>query len=102
LIFVNWRGGVSLKNSNIRWEWFTFAGLVLAVFIILALWYRWLRPDPDFLAFTTGVTELLAIASFLGLQTEGGRNLVLRLDNTLGLGSWVKSPAVSVAWYGAS
>jgi tetratricopeptide (TPR) repeat protein len=84
---------MSSKSSSVLWDWLTFAGLVLIVFHLLALWYRWLRPDPDFLAFSTGVIQLLAIASFLGLQTEGGKKLVLRLDNTLGLGKWVKSPA---------
>jgi hypothetical protein len=45
------------------------------------VWYRWLRPDPEFLVFSTGVIQQLAILSFLGLQTEGGKKLVLRLDD---------------------
>ena len=84
---------MSLKPSNPIWDWITFSGLVLAVFHLMALWYRWLRPDPEFLAFSTGVIQLLAISSFLGFQTESGKKLVLRLDDTLSLGGWAKSPA---------
>ena len=67
------------------WDWLTFLALAVLVYHLLALWYRWLRPDPDFLSFTTGVAELLAIASLLGLQTERGRKLALGLDDILGL-----------------
>jgi hypothetical protein len=80
------------KDRTRVWEWLTFIGLLITIFLAMTLWYRWLRPDPDFLAFTTGVVELVAIASFLGLQTEGGRKLVLRIDDTLGLGSRLNSP----------
>ena len=73
------------------WDWLTFLALAVLVYHFLALWYRWLRPDPDFLAFSTGVAELLAIASLLGLQTERGRKLVIRLDDTLGLGRILNS-----------
>ena len=66
-------------------DWLTFLALAVLVYHLLALWYRWLRPDPDFLSFTTGVAELLAIASLLGLQTERGRKLAFGLDNILGL-----------------
>ena len=45
------------------------------------MWYRWQRPDPEFLAFSTGVIQLLAILSFLSLKTEGGKKLVFRLDD---------------------
>lgn len=67
------------------WDWLTFLALAVLVYHLLALWYRWLRPDPDFLSFTTGVAELLAIASLLGLQTERGRKLAFGLDDILGL-----------------
>jgi tetratricopeptide (TPR) repeat protein len=62
------------------------------VFHILALWYRWLRPDPEFLAFVGGVIQLAAIISFLGLQTEGGKRLAFRLDQTLSLGRLLSTP----------
>lgn len=80
------------ENLSKYWEWFSFFGLLIAIFLVMALWYRWLRPDPDFLAFSTGVVQLVAIASFLGLQTKGGRNFVLRIDDTLGLGRRINSP----------
>jgi tetratricopeptide (TPR) repeat protein len=62
------------------------------VYHVLALWYRWLRPDPEFLSFVGGVVELVAIASLLGLQTEGGRRLVFRLDQTLSLKRLLSTP----------
>ncbi len=74
------------------WDWLTFLALAVLVYHLLALWYRWLRPDPDFLAFTTGVAELLAIASILGLQTERGQKLVIRMDDMLGLRRVLTSP----------
>jgi tetratricopeptide (TPR) repeat protein len=79
------------EPSRKLWEWITFLALAVLVYHLLALWYRWLRPDPDFLAFSTGVAELLAIASLLGLQTERGRKLVIRLDDLLGLGRVLNS-----------
>ena len=81
----------SAKQPRKLWEWLTFLALAVLVYHLLALWYRWLRPDPDFLAFSTGVAELLAIASLLGLQTERGRKLVIRLDDLLGLGRVLNS-----------
>ena len=78
-------------QPGVLWEWLTFLALAVLVYHLLALWYRWLRPDPDFLAFSTGVAELLAIASLLGLQTERGRKLVFNLDDLLGLGRVLKS-----------
>jgi len=74
------------------WDWLTFLALAVLVYHLLALWYRWLRPDPDFLDFTTGVAELLAIASLLGLQTERGQKLAIRLDGMLGLRRVLSSP----------
>ncbi len=73
-------------------EWLTFLALAVLVYHSLALWYRWLRPDPDFLDFTTGVAELLAIASLLGLQTERGQKLAIRLDGMLGLRRVLSGP----------
>jgi Tfp pilus assembly protein PilF len=57
------------------WNAGVLLGLALLVYHLLALWYRWLRPDPEFLAFTASVAELLAIGSFIGFQTERGRDL---------------------------
>lgn len=85
------------------WDWLTFFALAFIIYHILALWYRWLRPDPEFLDFTTGVTELLAIASLLGLQTERGRQLALRFDDSLALGRLLNSPRriCATAWLAA-
>ena len=92
---------IKTKKHIKNWEWLTFFGLLITIFLVMALWYRWLRPDPDFLAFTTGVVELVAIASFLGLQTEGGRKIVLRIDDTIGLGRRINSPrkVTLVVWW---
>ena len=85
------RPSVGTEQPRKLWDWLTFLALAVLVYHVLALWYRWLRPDPDFLAFSTGVAELLAIASLLGLQTERGRKLVIRLDGLLGLGRVLNS-----------
>jgi len=73
-------------------EWVNFTGLLASIFLVLSIWYRWLRPDPDFLGFTTAIAELLALASFLGLQTEGGKQLAVKLDNSIGVGRWLNRP----------
>jgi tetratricopeptide (TPR) repeat protein len=57
------------------WNVGMLLGLAVLVYHLLALWYRWLRPDPEFLAFSASVAELLAIASFIGFQTDRGRVL---------------------------
>jgi tetratricopeptide (TPR) repeat protein len=81
-------------------EWLTFGALALLVYHLLALWYRWLRPDPEFLAFSGGVAELLAILSFLGLQTEPGRRVAARLDSAVGGRQFLGTPrrACLAAW----
>ena len=85
------------------WDWLAFFALAVIVYHALALWYRWLRPDPEFLDFSTGVTELLAIASFLGFQTERGRQFILRVDDSLALGRLLSSPRriCALAWLAA-
>jgi hypothetical protein len=57
------------------WNVGMLVGLALLVYHLLALWYRWLRPDPEFLTFSASVAELLAIASFIGFQTDRGRGI---------------------------
>jgi tetratricopeptide (TPR) repeat protein len=69
--------------SGSRWEWLTFLALCILLYHVLGLWYRWLRPDPEFLRFTTEVSKLLALGSFLGLQTQGGHRFILQLDSLL-------------------
>ena len=88
------------RGKDRLWDTLTLVGLVLLIFNLLRLWYIWLRPDPEFLAFTGGVAELLAIASFLGLQTEPGRKLAVQLDNTFSSGHVLSDPRrrCGVAW----
>ena len=43
------------------WDWLAFFVQVTTVYRFLALGYRWLRPDPEFLDFSTRVTKLPAI-----------------------------------------
>jgi len=78
-------GGSSTSQDNESWVWRlgSLLGLVLLVYHLLALWYRWLRPDPDFLGFTASVAELLAIGSFIGFQTERGRDLAEDIGDAL-------------------
>jgi tetratricopeptide (TPR) repeat protein len=84
-------------------EWVTFLGLAVLVFHLLALWYRWLRPDPEFLGFTASVAEILAIASFIGLQTERGRLVLDRLEDTAPAKRLLGTPkrACVTAWVAA-
>ena len=56
------------QNKLISFLYYIALGLL--VFFMLNLWYRWLRIDPEFLNFTTGIAELLTIAAFLGIQTN--------------------------------
>jgi tetratricopeptide (TPR) repeat protein len=51
-----------------------------------------MQPDPEFLAFSAGIAELLAIASFLGLQTERGRRLAARFDKAVALQRLLNTP----------
>ncbi len=80
---------IILRGS--RWEWLTFIALCILLYHLLALWYRWLRPDPEFLRFTTDVVKILGLGSFLGLQTEGGHRFVIRLDNVLSRISFLRT-----------
>jgi tetratricopeptide (TPR) repeat protein len=70
----------------------TFIAVPFLVYYLLKLWYHWLRPDPAFLAFSAGIAQVLTIASFLGLQTEPGKRLALRLDELLGLRRLLSTP----------
>jgi len=69
--------GGDAPGARRGWLWNAgmLLGLALLVYHLLALWYRWLRPDPEFLAFSASVAELLAIASFIGFQTDRGKDL---------------------------
>jgi hypothetical protein len=96
------------------WEWLTFAALVVLVFHLMGLWYRWGRPDPQFLGFTSSVAGLLAWFSLLGLQTEKGRRLAVRLDEVFSfhrilrtarsrcLATWGVAAVVALLFYGGS
>jgi tetratricopeptide (TPR) repeat protein len=85
------------------WEWITLLGLGLLVYHLLTIWYRWLRPDPEFLGFSASVAELLTIASFIGLQTERGRLAIGRLDRSKFLKGMFSSPkrVALTAWAAA-
>ena len=98
---------LEVTNSNSRYKWVwnagTLLGLGLLVYHLLALWYRWLRPDPEFLAFSASVAELLAIASFIGFQTESGRDIAGQIDDVIPLRILLGTPrrAFATAWSGA-
>jgi tetratricopeptide (TPR) repeat protein len=94
---------MTTDRTHKLWDWLTFIALAMLVYHVLVLWYRWLRPDPEFLDFSTGVAELLAIASLLGLQTERGRQIVLRVDDSRALARLLNSPRriCATAWLAA-
>jgi hypothetical protein len=69
-------------DSRRLYHWLAIVAMFVLVLYLLLLWYRWLRPDPAFLEFTASIVEILAIASFLGLQTEIGQRFVFRIDET--------------------
>jgi tetratricopeptide (TPR) repeat protein len=89
--------------SRRRWDWLIFIGLAALLYYFLAVWYRWLRLDSDFLDFANQVVGLLAIASLLGLQTERGSKLAIRIDDTFALGRFLNSPRriCTVIWLAA-
>lgn len=62
--------GTPVPPSHPAWGILTLAAVFPVFYFVLALWYRWLRPDPEFLNFTAGVAQLVALISLLGLQTE--------------------------------
>lgn len=100
--------------ANRLWDWLTFGALVVLVFHLMGLWYRWGRPDPQFLGFTSAVAGLLAWFSLLGLQTEKGRRLAVRLDDVFSLqrllptawsrclATWLAAGVVALLFYGGS
>lgn len=74
------------------WGVLALAALPPLFFYILGLWYRWLRPDPEFLAFSADVVGILSIISLLGLQTKWGGQVAGRLAQTVGLRRWRQNP----------
>lgn len=80
------------KSTDRWWDRLTFIAVPILVYYLLKLWYHWLRPDPAFLAFSAGIAQVLTLASFLGLQTEPGKRLALRLDEVLGLRQFLSTP----------
>ncbi|MEE9617083.1 MAG: hypothetical protein V3T90_08760, partial [Anaerolineae bacterium] len=95
---------MTTDRTHKLWHWLTFIALAMIVYHVLVLWYRWLRPDPEILDFSTRIAELLAIlltiASLLGLQTERGRQIVLRVDGARALARLLNSPRriCTTAW----
>jgi tetratricopeptide (TPR) repeat protein len=70
------------------WGGLTLLALPPMVYCGLQLWYRWLRPDPQFLAFSAGIAQLIALVSLLGLQTEWGKRFADRLDQLIRQPRW--------------
>ena len=64
--------------SHPAWGVLTLLALAPSIYCVLVLWYRWLRPDPQFLAFSSSIAQLLALASLLGVQTDWGRQVADR------------------------
>lgn len=83
--FVAWMRSFVTRVG--RGPYLFWATVIIAFFLssyyLLLLWYRWLRPDPEFLAFTVNVVQLAAflftLVSFLGLQFDTGRDIARRL-----------------------
>lgn len=70
----------------------TLAALPPLFLFALALWYRWSRPDPEFLAFSASVAGLLALVSLLGLQTGWGRRVVEEAARSPTVRRWARLP----------
>ncbi|MBI9044714.1 MAG: tetratricopeptide repeat protein [Anaerolineaceae bacterium] len=77
------------------WNIGSLIGLALLVYHLLALWYRWLRPDSEFLAFSASVAELLAIGSFIGFQTERGQDIANKFEDTFLINKLFGTPKMS-------
>lgn len=61
------------------WRLLSIFALGFSVLKVLTLWYLTARPDPDFLAFTASVVQIISIVSLFGISTEAGRKLLTSL-----------------------
>lgn len=55
------------------WRGLTALALIPLSLYTLLIVYRWLRPDPQFLAFLTAAAQVVALLSLLGFQVRWGR-----------------------------
>ena len=78
--------------SHATWIFLTLLACVLLFYFFASLWYRWLRPNPQFMGFITGIAGLVGISSLLSLQTRWGAQVAGQAVQALGMGGWSKQP----------
>lgn len=58
------------------WHMLTLSLSLAALYYFFHIWYRWARPDPDFLAFSVNVLQIVSFISVAGLLTAVGHEFV--------------------------
>lgn len=58
------------------WHILTISLSLVALYYFFHIWYRWSRPDPDFLAFSVNVLQIVSFISVAGLLTAVGHEFV--------------------------
>lgn len=82
----------STSPAHAIWIFLTLLACALLFYFGISLWYRWLRPNPQFLSFLTSIAGLVGITSLLSLQTRWGARVAKQAVQALGLGGWAKHP----------
>lgn len=74
-----WRRNFGQGTPDARsaiWGILTFLFGAVFLYFFFHIWYRLASPDPEFLAFSAAVIQILSIVSLLGLGTDWGKHAV--------------------------
>jgi hypothetical protein len=80
------------SSSQAVWIFLSLLACALLFYFVVSLWYLWLRPNPQFLGFITGIAGLAGLSSLLSLQTRWGGRIAVQAAHALGIESWSKQP----------
>ncbi len=72
-----WRhnfGQTTINAWSAIWGILTFLFGLVFLYFFFHIWYRLASPDPEFLAFSAAVIQILSIVSLLGLGTDWGKH----------------------------
>jgi tetratricopeptide (TPR) repeat protein len=64
------------QPDHALWHILTISLSLVALYYFFHIWYRWGRPDPDFLAFSVNVLQIVSFISVAGLLTAVGHEFV--------------------------
>jgi Tfp pilus assembly protein PilF len=80
------------SSSQAVWIFLSLLACALLFYFVVSLWYLWLRPNPQFLGFITGIAGLAGLSSLLSLQTRWGGRIAVQAARALGIEGWSKQP----------